>query len=280
MRTRTALFFMMAFVFGIAAVFLARQWLETQKHQTVVMSADKVSLTKVVIATKDLSLGDRIGADAIKEVNWPAASVPAGAFDSKEKLLASDPVVVRRFLANEPILSSKLAGPKARATLSAQIGETQRAVSVRVNDVVGVAGFILPGDRVDVMITREIDDKDNKSVTDVLLQNIKVIGIDQNANEDASGTQVVKAVTLEVGPDQAQKLVLGSKVGELSLALRNYLDVNAVPVRTVTIADLRYGDMAVGPETKQPVRRAVYRGTSGPSIVITRGTDSSAYRVR
>lgn len=279
MRTRTALFFMMAFVFGIAAVFLARQWLETQKHQTVVMSEDKVPLTKVVIATKDLSLGDRIGADAIKEVNWPAGSVPAGAFDSKDKLLASDPVVVRRFLANEPILASKLAGPKARATLSAQIGETQRAVSVRVNDVVGVAGFILPGDRVDVMVTREVDDK-GKSITDVLLQNIKVIGIDQNANEDASGTQVVKAVTLEVGPDQAQKLVLGSKVGELSLALRNYLDVNAVPVRTVTIADLRYGDTAVGPETKQAVRRAVYRGTPGPSIVITRGTDSSAYRVR
>jgi pilus assembly protein CpaB len=278
MRTRTALFFLMALVFGVAAVFLARQWLQTQKQQTVVMSEDKVPLTKVVIATKDLSLGDRIAADAVKEVNWPAGSVPAGAFDNKDKLLASEPVVVRRFLANEPILASKLAGPNARATLSAQIGETQRAVSVRVNDVVGVAGFILPGDRVDVMITRELEN--DKSITDVLLQNIKVIGIDQNANEDASGTQVVKAVTLEVGPEQAQKLVLGSKVGELSLALRNYLDVNAVPVRTVTIGDLRYGDKADGPETKPVARRAVYRGPAGPSIVITRGTSSSSYRVR
>jgi pilus assembly protein CpaB len=280
MRTRTALFFLMAFVFGIAAVFLARQWLQTQKQQTVVMSEDKVPLTKVVIATKDLSLGDRIAADAVKEVNWPAGSVPAGAFDSKDKLLATEPVVVRRFLANEPILAAKLAGPNARATLSAQIGETQRAVSVRVNDVVGVAGFILPGDRVDVMITRELPGDDKKSITDVLLQNIKVIGIDQNANEDASGTQVVKAVTLEVGPEQAQKLVLGTKVGELSLALRNYLDVNAVPVRTVTIGDLRYGDKADGPETKPVARRAAYRGPAGPSIVITRGTSSSNYRVR
>jgi pilus assembly protein CpaB len=279
MRTRTALFFMMAFVFGIAAVFLARQWLETQKNQKVTVTADNVQVTKVVVATKDLSLGDRIAADAVKEVDWPAGSVPAGAYDSKEKLLASDPVVVRRFLANEPILASKLSGPNARATLSSQISDTLRAVSVRVNDVVGVAGFILPGDRVDVMVTRELEN--DKSITDVLLQNIKVIGIDQNANEDASGTQVVKAVTLEVGPEQAQKLVLGSKVGELSLALRNYLDVNAVPVRTVTIGDLRYGDMAVGPETKQPVRRAVRRGGSaGPSVVITRGTSSSAYRVQ
>lgn len=279
MRTRTALFFMMAFVFGIAAVFLARQWLETQKNQKITVTADNVQVTKVVVATKDLSLGDRIAADAVKEVDWPAGSVPAGAYDSKEKLLASDPVVVRRFLANEPILASKLSGPKARATLSSQISDTLRAVSVRVNDVVGVAGFILPGDRVDVMVTRELEN--DKSITDVLLQNIKVIGIDQNANEDASGTQVVKAVTLEVGPEQAQKLVLGSKVGELSLALRNYLDVNAVPVRTVTIGDLRYGDMAVGPETKQPVRRAARRsGSAGPSVVITRGTNSSAYRVQ
>ncbi len=274
MRSKTAFFFMMAFVFGIAAVFLARQWLETQKQQHVTVTADNVPVTKVVVATKDLSLGDRIIADVVKEVDWPANSIPAGAFDSKEKLLASDPVVVRRFFANEPILASKLSGPEARATLSSQISDTLRAVSVRVNDVVGVAGFILPGDRVDVMVTRELEN--NKSITDVLLQNVKVIGIDQNASEDASGAQVVKAVTLEVGPRQAQKLVLGSKVGELSLALRNYLDVAATPARTITVADLRYADIAAGSEKKQRVRRAA----SGPSIVITRGTSSSAYRVK
>ena len=277
MRTRTALFFLMALMSGIVAVFLARQWLMTQQQQTVVVSQDKVPLAMVVIAAKDLALGDRITSDHVKEVSWPAGSVPAGAFTSKEKLLASQPVVVRRFFANEPILAAKLAGPDSRATLSAQIGDTQRAVSVRVNDVVGVAGFILPGDRVDVMITREISQ--NNNVTDVLLQNIKVVGIDQNANEDASGTQVVKAVTLEVAPDQAQRLMLASKVGELSLALRNYLDVNAVPVRTITIGDLRYGDAGTGPDTKPTARRIVSRSVR-PNIVVTRGTSSSSYQVR
>ena len=274
MRTRTALFFLVAFVFGIAAVFLARQWLQTQRAQT---TATNVSVSKVVIATRDLSLGDHITADHVTEVDWPANNRPEGAFATTAQLLATNPVVVRRFYVNEPILAAKLAGSKTRATLSSQITESQRAVSVRVNDIVGVAGFILPGDRVDVMVTREAGGGDNaNNITDVLLQNIKVIGVDQNANEDASGAKVVKAVTLEVGPDQAQKLILGSKVGELSLALRNYLDVNAVPVRTVTVADLRSGVVGLG--TKQTARTA-YR-QSGPSIVVTRGTSSSSYKVR
>lgn len=270
MRTRTALFFLVALVFGIAAVFLARQWLQTQRQQATA----QVAVSKVVVAAKDMSLGDTISADAVKEVDWPADSIPAGAFTSKDKLLEGNPVVLRRFYANEPILAAKLAGSKARATLSAQISDNQRAVSVRVNDVVGVAGFILPGDRVDVMVTREVSQ--NNNVTDVLLQNIRVIGIDQNANEDASGSQVVKAVTLEVGPDQAQKLVLSQKVGELSLALRNYLDVAPVPVRTVNAGDLRYGSTGLEPK---PLVRVAYR-TSRPTIVVTRGTSSSSYTVR
>jgi pilus assembly protein CpaB len=141
---------------------------------------------------------------------------------------------------------------------------------------VGVAGFILPGDRVDVMITREVG-KDTK-ITDVVLQNVKVIGIDQNSDEDASGAKVVKAVTLEVSPDQAQQLTLSASVGELSLSLRNYLDVNSAPVRTVTVADLRYGGPAT-PSTKPYVRRT-FSGDRSASILITRGTDSSVYRIR
>src|SRR5262245_11691271 len=118
MRTRTALFFVFAFVFGVAAVFLARQWLLTQRQGPQVVAAGQVALTKVVVATKDLAFGDRIKSDAVKEVDWPSTSVPAGAFDSVDKLVATDPVVVRRFAKNEPILNTKLAGPNARPTLS------------------------------------------------------------------------------------------------------------------------------------------------------------------
>lgn len=280
MPSRTAAMFLVALIFGAAAVFLARQWLLAQKPVPGAVSGETVAMTTLVVATKDLAFGTRISNTDIKEVRWPSDAVPQGSFTTAEKLLASGPVVVRRFAANEPILSSKISGPETRTALSTQIGETQRAVSVRVNDVVGVAGFILPGDRVDVMITREIaGDGDKKShITDVLLQNVKVIGIDQNADEDASGTHVVKAVTLEVSPDQAQQLVLSGTVGELSLALRNYLDVNSVPVRRITVADLHYG----GPAT-QPAPQAI-RHTStrdrGASVLVTRGTDSSVYRIR
>ena len=274
MTSRTTLFMLMALIFGAAAVFLARQWLLTQ--HAMPGTAAQGSVVTVVVAAKDLAFGTRLTADDIKEVNWPADSLPQGAFATKDKLLASSPVVIRRLAANEPVLPSKLSGPTARTSLSAQIGESLRAVSVRVNDVVGVAGFILPGDRVDVMVTREID-KDHR-ITDVVLQNVKVIGIDQNADEDAAGTHVVKAVTLEVAPDQAQQLVLSGSVGELSLALRNYLDVNSVPVRTVTVSDLHYGG-PVTPGAKPLMHRTSYRAP-GASIMVTRGTDSSVYRIR
>lgn len=280
MRSRTALFLLMALIFGAAAVLLARQWLQAQRSTGTVISTEQVALTTVVVATRELPFGTHLSADDVKEVRWPADGLPQGAFTSRDRLMAANPVVVRRFAANEPILASKVSGPTTRTTLSAQIGDTQRAVSVRVNDVVGVAGFVLPGDRVDVMITREAGaqgQNNNSRITDVLLQNIKVIGIDQSADEDASGARVVKAVTLEVSPEQAQQLTLSSAVGELSLALRSYLDVNSVPVRTVTVADLHYG----GPVTQpaQPiVHRAAYR-REGASILITRGTDSSVYRI-
>ena len=274
MTSRTTLFMLMALIFGAAAVFLARQYLLTQRAAPGVTVAGNVST--VVVAAKDLAFGTRLTADDLKEVNWPADSLPQGAFPTKDKLLASSPVVIRRLAANEPVLPSKLSGPTARTSLSSQIGDSLRAVSVRVNDVVGVAGFILPGDRVDVMVTREID-KEHR-ITDIVLQNTKVIGIDQNADEDASGTHVVKSVTLEVTPDQAQQLVLAGSVGELGLALRNYLDVNSIPVRTVTVADLRYGG-PVTPGAQAPVRRTSSRA-GGASILITRGTDSSVYRIR
>ena len=274
MTSRTTLFMLMALIFGAAAVFLARQWLLTQ-HATPGATA-AANVATVVVAAKDLAFGMHLTADDLKEVNWPADSQPQGAFSSKDKLLASSPVVIRRLAANEPVLPSKLSGPTARTSLSAQIGESLRAVSVRVNDVVGVAGFILPGDRVDVMVTREID-KDHR-ITDIVLQNVKVIGIDQNADEDASGTHVVKSVTLEASTEQAQQLTLGASVGELSLALRNYLDVNSVPVRTVTVADLRYGG-EVTPGAK-PLPRRTSNRVAGASILVTRGTDSSVYRIR
>ena len=124
MRTRTALFFLVAFVFGIAAVFLARQWLQTQRLQT----AANVPVSKVVIATADLSLGDRITAEQVKEVDWPANNIPAGAFMTTAQLLATNPVVVRRFYAQ---LLHRVA-PPSNAEVDFFVNSGQDVLSIAV----------------------------------------------------------------------------------------------------------------------------------------------------
>jgi pilus assembly protein CpaB len=133
--------------------------------------------------------------------------------------------------ANEPVLSWKVTGPGERATLSAVVDDGMRAMSVRINDVLGVAGFVLPGDRVDILLTR-------KSFTDILLQNVKVLAIDQIADERVEKPSLAKTATLEVNTIDAQKLTLAQTVGSLSLALRAAGSVEAAAPRRITMSDL------------------------------------------
>ena len=137
---------------------------------------------------------------------------------------------------NEPILKTKLTGPGQRASLAAIIQDGMKAVTVRVNDVAGVAGFVLPGERVDILLTRSLERED--AYADVLLQNVKVLAIDQSADDRSDKPSIVKAVTLEVNTGQAQKLTLAGTVGTLSLALRAAGAAEVEPTRRVAIDDL------------------------------------------
>jgi pilus assembly protein CpaB len=177
-------------------------------------------------------------------------------------------------------------GPGQRASLSAVITSGMRATTIRVNDVLGVAGFVLPGDRVDIMLTRQIIQ--DQPITDVLLQNVKVLGIDQRADEQNNQPDVVKAVTLEVTAEQAQKLTLAAEVGTLSLALRDVSNVELARVKPVTLKDLgiteAIGTVEPKPEDKKPEKPVVKimpkaKGDSLPSIGITRGTARQEYKV-
>jgi pilus assembly protein CpaB len=152
-------------------------------------------------------------------VEWPAGAVPAGSFSSIGQLVKAGErrVALAAIERDEALLSWKVTGPGQRGTLSALITGDKKAVTIRVNDVLGVAGFLLPGDRVDVLLTRT---EDKNSYADVLLQNIRALGVDQLADERSEKPAVAKAVTLEVTTDEAQKLALASTVGSLSLALR------------------------------------------------------------
>ena len=139
-------------------------------------------------------------------------------------------------MTNEPILATKITGPGQRATLSALLGEGMKAVTVRVNDVEGVGGFVLPGDRVDIALTRQADK--GVATSDVILQNIRVLAIDQNADDKLDKPAVGRSATLEADTTQAQKIALAQSIGTLSLMLRKAGETGADSTRRIGVADL------------------------------------------
>ncbi|TIP45869.1 MAG: Flp pilus assembly protein CpaB, partial [Mesorhizobium sp.] len=184
MRANTLIMIVLACVFGVLAVVLANIWLANQR--SAMAQTDNVKRDTVVVAAVALKFGDTLTADKLQEIAWPAGAVPAGAFKTVKDLLAGQgsKQALQTIGVNEPVLAGKITGPGQRATLSAVLGEGMKAVSIRVNDVLGVAGFVFPGDRVDVLLTRTTQDAGvQKSFVDVLLQSVKVLAVDQVADE-------------------------------------------------------------------------------------------------
>jgi pilus assembly protein CpaB len=228
----------LALILAGAAVFLAQNWLQSQKPQIVEVPAEpQVQMATVVVAATPLYFGNTVRAEHLREIEWPAGAVPPGSFTSVDDVIGTENkrrVALRAIEINEPLLKSKISGFGGRASLSTILAPEMRASTIRVNDINGVAGFVLPGDHVDIMLTRDAGGTGNL-LTDVLLQNVKVLAIDQDANEARAQPAVVKAVTLEVTPVQAQKLVLAQRLGQLSLSLRNITNAVAEKPKTVTL---------------------------------------------
>lgn len=271
---------MLALAIGLGgtSVVMLKGWMNSQLAGRPASAAQ--ATVPVVVARMPLPFGSRIHRENLAIVPWPADSVPQGTFSVIDDLVAKNEerVVLRSMEPAEPILVSKISGPGGRATLSTVVGKDQRAVTIRVNDVLGVAGFVLPGDRVDVLLTRKEDNNRDHPTTDVLLQNIRVLGIDQDASDRKDKPTVARAVTLEVSPDEAQKLTLGTQVGVLSLALRNQSDSDLETVRTIGVTDLRPHRQTVAAAPGRPAQRVYI--DPGARIGIIRGTESSSYAVR
>src|SRR5262249_23405200 len=165
---------------------------------------------------------------------------------------------------NEPILASKITGPGQRATLSASLSDGMKAVTIRVNDVEGVAGFVLPGDRVDVAFTRQKDNNGReRSSTDVVLQNVRVLAIDQIADERNDKPSLARAVTLEVDTGSAQKIALAASVGTLSLMLRKAGEATIGATRAVTLSELSGAEIVQPQELPPYAMIKVYRPVKG-----------------
>jgi len=255
-----------AAVFGLLAVFLAQGWLNNQAEMRARnLDARKKPLATqtLVVASKSLRYGNELGAQSLHEISWPDAPLPEGAFAKIDDVLKEGKrIVLTAIEPNEAVLAVKITGPGQRATLSSLVGPGMKAVTIRVNDVEGVGGHVLPGDRVDVALTRQLD-KENGS-TQVVLQDVRVLAIDQVADERTANPAVAKSVTLEVDIMGAQKLGLAGSIGTLSLLLRKAGETAPEKSLRVTIKDLFneiVPDRARGSSTTITVNRGSSKGT-------------------
>ena len=227
-----------ALVLGLVAVYLANIFLSSNEKRANEAAA---GTTRVAVAAVAMDFGVPLTTEKVRFVNYPSNSLPAGVFSDIRVLLPSGKprIALRPMQVNEPILASKISG-EGNPSIAALLPDGKRAAAVRINDVSGVAGFIQPNDSVDVLVTRGSGEND-RSVTDVLLQDVRVIAIDQNAKKADGTPDVARTATLEVNPLDAQKLALAQQVGSLSLVLRKPGEEQNNPVvETVSLEDLRY----------------------------------------
>jgi len=252
-RGSTIIMIAVAAVFGLLAVFIAQSWLNSQQEARLrslqAQKPQQAASQTLVVASRQLRFGMELSPMVLREIPWPLEAMPPGAFKSIQQLMSEGKrVVLTAIESNEPILASKITGHGQRATLSAVIGEGRKAVTIRVNDVDGVAGFVLPGDRVDVMLSRQIEK--NQAMNDVVLKGARVLAVDQLADDRTEKPSVAKAVTLEVDISGAQKLALAGQIGQES----GLLIVTVEPGGPAQKAGLLQGDTIVTIDG-DPVRR-------------------------
>ncbi len=279
MQTRTILTLALAAFIGLIAVVLVRAYIG---RTPAVAAAQMAGSTPVVVAAAPIARGAPLEPGLLKVVNFPGGA-PAGAFTDVAQLTGSGPtarVALRAMVAEEAVLAGRVSAPGARANLASTLATGMRAISVRSNDVTGVGGFLLPGDRVDVLVTRQVDQGSaGNVVTNVLAQNVRVLGVDQADDVDADKPVVTKAVTLEVMPDEAQTISLAQAVGTVSLSLRQITDSAPLTRRNTSVSELAGAPRAAN---RAPVRRRVAAAPTAPTgaqVQVTRGIATEQYSV-
>lgn len=268
------LILLIAIIMGAIAAFMARSFIQGQSQ-----SSDQTRT--ILVASSSIDIGMVLTEDQIAEVPWHSALLPDGAFANKREFLTG----ARRFALvaiarNEPILRNKVAESGNGGLLSALLDKNMRAVTIRVDDVSGVAGFIQPGSRVDVAVIRTENTGDGPTTSsNIFLQNIKVLATDQVTGVTIEKAAVIaRAVTLEVSAEDAQKILIAEKVGKLSLILRQAGGGQEVARR---ITDRELLDLPIGPakaEAKEVVAPAPKN--TNTTVIIVRGAKPEEYSVK
>jgi pilus assembly protein CpaB len=262
MRTGTVISLGASAVLGLGALVVARVWLPQPSHAPQKGAATAATDTvPVVVASGPIAYGAKLDAAHLLVVRLPASAAPQGAYSSTAQILnqpGGAPIALTPLVAREPLLPAKLSAGGAKATVSAAIDDGKRAYTIGVSDTAGVGGHLLPGDRVDVIVSRDIPiinipnmpscNNCKRVRADVVIQDVKVLGIDLNADPTTTQATFAHTATLQVTVQEAQKLAVAAQVGTMSLALRRTGSAEVAPVRTVEIADLQSsGPRAPGP---------------------------------
>lgn len=276
-NSRAGLIIGVALFLALAAVLVAAK----------MMGDASATGTRIAVASVAIVQGTKVAGDSLNMVEWPSGSMPPGAITDLKTL--ENRVARTDIGVGEPVLESKLAPTGTLGGLSAVVAAGKRAMTVRVNDVVGVAGFALPGNYVDILVNLESTSNDNgtrqPSISKIVLERILVLAVAQESNRDDNKPRVVNAVTLELAPEQVEKLDLARSIGSLSLVLRNQVDpqpANTIgatresvlglpPVAVVPVPALRADPTA-------PVRAAPVKRAPAPpqGVLVIRGLDAAS----
>jgi len=265
MNRRAIFYLTLSVLSGVIAVVFFR----AQAAQTPAVGAGPavIPVVSVVLAAEDIAPGTLIAQASLRVVDWPEQFTPPGSFGTEAAVLERVPH--RVIHEGEPILSSALLEIGADGGLQALIAPNHRAMSVEVDEVVGVSGFIKPGSRVDVLARLHTMDKTKGVVPHArtILQNVKVLAVGEDYTEvNSTDPEAASVVTLQVRPDEAQRLAYAAAEGKLQLALRGRSDEDVLALRNTTPSDFL---------DPKPVRKKVVRKKSAPrpSIESIRGTD-------
>lgn len=256
MKRRGVSMVLLSLVFGVAAAWAAKSWVEQRTRASRLVEAGST----VVLAAMEIPFGTRIEGRHVKTITVPSGTPLGNHFSDITEIEGL--IATQRALDGEVLLKERFAKAGSGSTLAALIKPDMRAVTVRVDDVVGVAGFLLPGNHVDIVAARKLE-KD-RATTETVLMNIHVLAVDQTTSQDKNEPVVVRAVTLEMTPQEAEILVKAREEGRIQLTLRNPAD------------DMRPQLVATPPpspvvEAPKPVRRAAPRPVE-PRVTIIRGT--------
>lgn len=270
-RVSPLLLLIVAVFFGGVAAYMASGWLKAKSLNANQVALQKVQVTPVVVATKDIPPGNVLDNTVLKVTDWPKDNQIAGTSEDIEKLKGR--VLRYPLVAGEVVLESKLAPKGTPGGLAGIIQNDKRAVTVKVDEASGVAGFVNPGDRVDVVLTLEKNEFKNDPVSQVVLQNILVLGRGQDIDQPKGDEKpkIVPTVTLEVSPEEGERLALAAKEGQITLALRGWTETIAVPTSGVRISNLLRSEKKPEPAFEAPIAAAA--PPKKTSVEVLRGVE-------